>query len=52
MCEEIKVICVTFSRQTCDLQIESLTQTVTMRKHHAHRGENHRLSESSVISTE
>lgn len=34
--------------QTCDLQIENLTQSVTMRRHQASRGEIHRLSESNI----
>ncbi|XP_024936302.1 dedicator of cytokinesis protein 1 isoform X7 [Cephus cinctus] len=41
-----------YGKRTCDLQIETLTQTVTMRKHPTSRGESHRLSETSVISTD
>lgn len=41
-----------FDIQTCDLQIESMTQGVTMRRHQPPRGDTHRLSEASVVSTE
>jgi hypothetical protein len=41
-----------FSVQTCDLQIESLTQTVTMRRHPTSRADNHCLSESNVNNSE
>ncbi|XP_076678471.1 dedicator of cytokinesis protein myoblast city isoform X2 [Andrena cerasifolii] len=37
-----------YGKRTCDLQIESLTQTVTMRRPQASRGDSHRLSESNI----
>ncbi|XP_061941676.1 dedicator of cytokinesis protein 1 isoform X6 [Apis cerana] len=37
-----------YGKRTCDLQIENLTQSVTMRRHQASRGEIHRLSESNI----
>ncbi|XP_014489472.1 PREDICTED: dedicator of cytokinesis protein 1 isoform X4 [Dinoponera quadriceps] len=41
-----------YGKRTCDLQIESLTQTVTMRRPPTSRGDNHCLSESNMINTE
>ena len=43
---------ITYGLQTCDLQIETLTQPVTMRRHQTSRGENHRLSESNIMNSE
>ncbi|KAK9296200.1 hypothetical protein QLX08_009705 [Tetragonisca angustula] len=41
-----------YGKRTCDLQIENLTQPVTMRRHQTSRGENHRLSESNIMNSE
>ncbi|KAG7190735.1 hypothetical protein KM043_006809 [Ampulex compressa] len=41
-----------YGKRTCDLQIDSLTQTVTMRRPQTARGDNHRLSESHVVNTD
>ncbi|XP_057339656.1 dedicator of cytokinesis protein 1 isoform X1 [Microplitis mediator] len=42
-----------YGKRTCDLQIETLTQSVTMRKQQQRKHELHsRLSETSVVSTE
>ncbi|CAL7938045.1 unnamed protein product [Xylocopa violacea] len=41
-----------YGKKSCDLQVESLTQPVTMRRNQALRGENHRLSESNIINSE
>ncbi|XP_076229499.1 dedicator of cytokinesis protein myoblast city isoform X7 [Nomia melanderi] len=41
-----------YGKRTCDLQIETLTQTVTMRRPQTVRGENHRLSESNIVNSE
>ena len=41
-----------YGKRTCDLQIESLTQTVTMRRPQASRGDSHRLSESNIGNSE
>ncbi|XP_046628912.1 dedicator of cytokinesis protein 1 isoform X2 [Neodiprion virginianus] len=41
-----------YGKRTCDLQIETMTQSVTMRRHQTLKGENHRLSEASVISND
>ncbi|XP_011337215.1 dedicator of cytokinesis protein 1 isoform X1 [Ooceraea biroi] len=41
-----------YGKRTCDLQIESLTQTVTMRRPPASRTDNHCLSESNVNNSE
>ncbi|XP_070151185.1 dedicator of cytokinesis protein 1 isoform X4 [Polyergus mexicanus] len=41
-----------YGKRTCDLQIESLTQTVTMRRPPTSRGDNHCLSESNMNNSE
>ncbi|XP_026674071.1 dedicator of cytokinesis protein 1 isoform X3 [Ceratina calcarata] len=41
-----------YGKKTCDLQVESLSQPVTMRRHQASRGETHRLSESNISNTD
>ncbi|XP_076229494.1 dedicator of cytokinesis protein myoblast city isoform X2 [Nomia melanderi] len=41
-----------YGKRTCDLQIETLTQTVTMRRPQTVRGENHRLSESNIVNSD
>ncbi|XP_043512181.1 dedicator of cytokinesis protein 1 isoform X5 [Frieseomelitta varia] len=41
-----------YGKRTCDLQIENLTQPVTMRRHQTSRGENHRLSESNIMNSD
>ncbi|XP_060824847.1 dedicator of cytokinesis protein 1 isoform X4 [Bombus pascuorum] len=41
-----------YGKRTCDLQIESLTQPVMMRRHQSSRGENNRLSESHIMNSE
>ncbi|XP_076759593.1 dedicator of cytokinesis protein myoblast city isoform X4 [Xylocopa sonorina] len=41
-----------YGKKSCDLQVESITQPVTMRRNQALRGENHRLSESNIINSE
>ncbi|XP_066581822.1 dedicator of cytokinesis protein 1 isoform X2 [Prorops nasuta] len=41
-----------YGRRTCDLQIESLTQSVTMRRNVTTKDETNRLSGSSMISTD
>ncbi|XP_076631403.1 dedicator of cytokinesis protein myoblast city isoform X2 [Colletes latitarsis] len=41
-----------YGKRTCDLQIETITQTVTMRRPQASRGDNHRLSESNIINSD
>ncbi|XP_050594603.1 dedicator of cytokinesis protein 1 isoform X6 [Bombus affinis] len=41
-----------YGKRTCDLQIESLTQPVMMRRHQNSRGENNRLSESHIMNSE
>ncbi|XP_053976094.1 dedicator of cytokinesis protein 1 isoform X2 [Hylaeus volcanicus] len=41
-----------YGKRTCDLQIETLTQTVTMRRPQPSRGDNHRLSESNIINSD
>ncbi|XP_012257396.2 dedicator of cytokinesis protein 1 isoform X1 [Athalia rosae] len=41
-----------YGKRTCDLHIETMTQPVTMRKHQTSKGENHRLSEASVVSND
>ncbi|XP_043601212.1 dedicator of cytokinesis protein 1 isoform X7 [Bombus pyrosoma] len=41
-----------YGKRTCDLQIESLTQSVMMRRHQSSRGENNRLSESHIMNSE
>ncbi|EFN73187.1 Dedicator of cytokinesis protein 1 [Camponotus floridanus] len=43
---------VKYGKRTCDLQIESLTQTVTMRRPPTSRGDNHCLSESNMNNSE
>ncbi|XP_011297282.1 dedicator of cytokinesis protein 1 isoform X1 [Fopius arisanus] len=41
-----------YGKRTCDLQIEAMTQPVTMRRHNHNRGDSHRLSDStSIVST-
>ncbi|XP_048268469.1 dedicator of cytokinesis protein 1 isoform X4 [Bombus terrestris] len=41
-----------YGKRTCDLQIESLTQPVMMRRHQNSRGENNRLSESHIMNSD
>ncbi|XP_076759592.1 dedicator of cytokinesis protein myoblast city isoform X3 [Xylocopa sonorina] len=41
-----------YGKKSCDLQVESITQPVTMRRNQALRGENHRLSESNIINSD
>ncbi|KAH0557836.1 dedicator of cytokinesis protein 2 isoform X1 [Cotesia glomerata] len=41
-----------YGKRTCDLQIETLTQSVTMRKQLRKHESHSRLSETSVVSTE
>ncbi|XP_043601211.1 dedicator of cytokinesis protein 1 isoform X6 [Bombus pyrosoma] len=41
-----------YGKRTCDLQIESLTQSVMMRRHQSSRGENNRLSESHIMNSD
>ncbi|XP_050483579.1 dedicator of cytokinesis protein 1 isoform X4 [Bombus huntii] len=41
-----------YGKRTCDLQIESLTQPVMMRRHQSSRGENNRLSESHIMNSD
>ncbi|XP_076174409.1 dedicator of cytokinesis protein myoblast city isoform X2 [Ptiloglossa arizonensis] len=41
-----------YGKRTCDLQIEALTQTVTMRRPQASRSDSHRLSESNIINSD
>nr|XP_012153465.1 PREDICTED: dedicator of cytokinesis protein 1 isoform X5 [Megachile rotundata] len=41
-----------YGKRTCDLQIETLTHTVTMRRTQAARGDNHRLSESNMTNSD
>ncbi|XP_034179814.1 dedicator of cytokinesis protein myoblast city isoform X2 [Osmia lignaria lignaria] len=41
-----------YGKRTCDLQIETLTHTVTMRRTQASRGDNHRLSESNITNSD
>ncbi|XP_011063239.1 PREDICTED: dedicator of cytokinesis protein 1 isoform X2 [Acromyrmex echinatior] len=41
-----------YGKRTCDLQIESLTQTVTMRRPPISRGDNHCLSESNMNNSD
>ncbi|XP_023288564.1 dedicator of cytokinesis protein 1 isoform X2 [Orussus abietinus] len=41
-----------YGKRTCDLKLENITHTVTMRRNQPTRGESHRLSEASAVSTE
>ncbi|KAL0128381.1 hypothetical protein PUN28_003578 [Cardiocondyla obscurior] len=41
-----------YGKRTCDLQIESLTQTVTMRRPPTSRGDNYCVSESNMNNSE
>ncbi|XP_076651042.1 dedicator of cytokinesis protein myoblast city isoform X1 [Halictus rubicundus] len=41
-----------YGKRTCDLQLENLSQIVTMRRPQTSRGDNHRLSESNITNSD
>ncbi|XP_078053338.1 dedicator of cytokinesis protein myoblast city isoform X1 [Augochlora pura] len=41
-----------YGKRTCDLQFETLSHTVTMRRPQTSKGDNHRLSESNITNSD